>query len=352
MRRSGGHVAIVAAMLSCLLGAARAEACKYQPGPFLEALQARAGACKHPLCGKIFPTRVAAPSGPKSSCADDPWLDFKTAAEGALSAGGVLILGETHDNSDHHLLQAAAVREFAAGPPPPVKTAVVFEQFRDDQQSGLDKFMAFGRDAARTGVIGDLKRFIEWDKSGWPKDIYDPLFQAVLDTHLAIYAGDVERTAMMKVAKSGEEGLAEPERKRLVLDRPLGAKSYWASVREIKEAHCNMLPASALPGMAYAQRYRDAHLADAVLKTSKRDGSAILIAGTGHARTDRGVPWYIRARAPEKKVVSVMFVEVEDGNNNPKAYVPRGPDGRPAADFLVFTARADHGDPCEKMRKK
>jgi hypothetical protein len=47
-----------------------------------------------------------------------------------------------------------------------------------------------------------------------------------------------------------------------------------------------------------------------------------------------------------------MFVEVEEGNTDPQSYLPRDPDGRPAADFLVFTSRAERGDPCEKMRKK
>jgi hypothetical protein len=47
-----------------------------------------------------------------------------------------------------------------------------------------------------------------------------------------------------------------------------------------------------------------------------------------------------------------MFIEVEDGNGDGQSYVPLDPDGRPAADFLIFTPRAERGDPCEKMRKK
>ena len=104
--------------------------------------------------------------------------------------------------------------------------------------------------------------------------------------------------------------------------------------------------------MAYAQRYRDAHLADAMLKASNQHGGAFLIAGGTHVRTDRGVPWYLRLRAPGKNVVSLMFVEVEDGNTDAGAYVPRDPDGKPAVDYLVFTPRADRPDPCEKMRAK
>jgi uncharacterized iron-regulated protein len=156
----------------------------------------------------------------------------------------------------------------------------------------------------------------------------------------------------MKAARGGEAALPADERKRLRLDIPLGDKFDAASIKEIEEAHCGALPKEAFGGMAYAQRYRDAHLADASLKAAESNGSAILIAGDGHARTDRGVPWYIRERAPEKKVVSVMFIEVEDGNTDERSYVPLDPDGRPAADFVVFTSRAQRGDPCEKMRKK
>jgi hypothetical protein len=48
----------------------------------------------------------------------------------------------------------------------------------------------------------------------------------------------------------------------------------------------------------------------------------------------------------------VMFVEVVDGKIDAEAYVPRDPDGKPAADYLVFTPRAERPDPCEKMRAK
>jgi uncharacterized iron-regulated protein len=91
-------------------------------------------------------------------------------------------------------------------------------------------------------------------------------------------------------------------------------------------------------------------MADMLLKASEKHGSAILIAGNGHVRNDRGVPWYIRQRAPDRKVVSVMLVEVEDGRNYAEAYVPRDPDGKPAADYIIFTPRAEREDPCVKMR--
>jgi hypothetical protein len=64
------------------------------------------------------------------------------------------------------------------------------------------------------------------------------------------------------------------------------------------------------------------------------------------------VPWHIWQRAPRTPVISAVLVEVEDGKTDPTAYMPRDPDGKPAADLLIFTPRAERADPCEKFRKR
>ncbi|MBN9246264.1 MAG: ChaN family lipoprotein [Hyphomicrobium sp.] len=343
---------MVAAILTALSFGASALACTFERGPFLEEIARQAKSCSHPLCGQILATGPAAVEPSDASCAGDPWMRFKAAASAAMSSGGVLILGETHDNAEHHLLQAAAVEEFG-GQSVAKRPAVVFEQLRADQEAGLATFKALSDSATPgNGTLGDLKRLVDWEKSSWPKDIYDPLFAAAIALRLPIYAGDVSRAEIMKAAKGGEAALSPEIRSRLGLDLPLGDSLDAASVKEIENAHCGALPKQAFGGMAYAQRYRDAHLANAVLEAAATDGAVFLIAGTGHARTDRGVPWYIRHRDGKKMIVSVMFAEVEDGNDDPQSYVPQDPDGQPAADFVVFTARTERGDPCEKMRKK
>jgi uncharacterized iron-regulated protein len=257
----------------------------------------------------------------------------------------VLAIGEYHDNSFHHAFRASLLRALG-------QRALVFEQFDIGKQAALEGFAEQNVRVPATAKLPELKRVTEWEKSGWQQYNYDPLLQAALDAKLPLYAGDVPRASMMKVAKEGEGALPTDERARLKLDLPLGAKLDDASLTEIVEAHCNIMPKEALGSMAYAQRYRDATLADTVLKAADKHGSAILIAGNGHVRTDRGVPWYIRQRAPGKMVVSVMLVEVEDGKTDPEAYVPRDPDGKPAADYIIFTPKADRGDPCEKMKAK
>ena len=77
--------------------------------------------------------------------------------------------------------------------------------------------------------------------------------------------------------------------------------------------HCGLMPASAFGNMNIAQRFRDAHQARALVDAAEANGSAFLLAGNGHVRTDRAVPWYVRRMAPGRKVVSVMLLEVTAG---------------------------------------
>jgi uncharacterized iron-regulated protein len=345
MMRNLVSVVTVAAYFT-IAGSIPAFACKPGGDRLYDYLEKWKLGCKHSLCATVYAT-MPSMRAKAHSCSDTiPAFALKR----DLLEAQVGLLGEDHDNAAHHQLRSLLVhRNLNATRQWPF---LVFEQLRSDQQHALDKFAELKTNAPDQATLPEFKRLTDWEHSGWATYNYDPLFQAAIDAKLPIYAGDVTRDAIMKVAKDGETALPADERARLKLDIPLGAKLDDASLSEIEEAHCHTMPKEALTGMAYAQRYRDASLADAVLKAVDKHGSAILIAGNGHVRTDRGVPWYVHQRAPDKKVVSVMLIEVEDGKNDPEAYVPRDPDGKPAADYIIFTPRAERGDPCEKMRAK
>ncbi len=298
----------------------------------------------HPLIGAVVEDGKRLPAWvPRGNTCSGPVALMLPLLVGTRTSPDVVLLGEVHDNPQHHQYRAAWFGQ--------VQPSLVFEHIRADQQPALDAFEA-SRRAGHSATAADLFRLLEWDKSGWPdQKIYEPLFAAAIAAKLPILPGDPPRGKVREVARGGLAVLAPDDRARLKLDNPIPQPLTDALAAELKGSHCGLLPDSAIPGLALAQRYRDAHLADAVLKAAAQHGSAILIAGNGHVRTDRGVPWQIRQRAPEKKVVSVMLIEVEDGNTDPEAYVPRGPDGAPAADYIVFTPRAERPDPCEAMRK-
>lgn len=323
---------------------------------YLDEMRQRAS---HTLIGRVYSTQIKL-RRPDGSVARGPG-ELVGFIDRLLACEEIVIFGEVHDNAIHHDLRARFIRtdwNFPGKWNPNCpglksrKTGIVFEQIRADQAQALATFQAMKKSVPASGDLAELKRLLDWDKSGWAKDGYDPLLEAVIAANLPIYAGDPARDTIKKVAKEGAAALPADELKRLALDKPLPDASQDDLLDQLEKSHCGVMPKSAFGNLSFAQRYRDATQADAVLKAAQENGSAILFAGNGHVRKDRGVPYYLKQRAPDKKVVSVMLVEVEDGKTDPASYVERGPDGQPTADYIVFTPAAKRPDPCEEMRKR
>ena len=166
-----------------------------------------------------------------------------------------------------------------------------------------------------------------------------------------IKAGDVARARLKQVSRKGLTSLEKHDMVRLALDRPLGKALNDALIETLYDSHCKLVPRAAMTAMAGVQRLRDAVLAENVRKAASLDG-AVLIAGNGHVRNDRAVPWYLAQTLPGKKVLTVMLLEVGDRAQDPHDLIPVDPDGKPAADFFWFTPRAEREDPCESLRKR
>jgi uncharacterized iron-regulated protein len=337
-----GPLRMAAACLFCA-AVVQAVAAAEIPPPWPDDWQSKLG-LSHPLTGQIWSVR-----------------DQKITTPGKLSEtiaeASVVLVGEVHDNVDHHRIQGWSLEvsarfnrnrksDQAAG-------AAVFEQIRTDQQPALDRFAQSSAAPRRSGTADDLFGLLEWDTSGWPlAAIYKPVFEVAIRSKLAIVPGEPRREQVRAVANAGLGALSGEERSRLKLDQPLPAELQEGLLIELEASHCGLMPKSAFTKMADAQRYRDAHLATALTGAANRHGWSALIAGNGHVRKDRGVPRYLQELAPGKSVVSVMLVEVEAGNSDPAAYIEKGPDGEPVADYIVFTPRAERADPCERMREQ
>ena len=100
--------------------------------------------------------------------------------------------------------------------------------------------------------------------------------------------------------------------------------------------------------MAAVQRGRDAVMADAMIAAG--DGGAILIAGTGHVRADRGVPWYLRARGAKGGIVTLAMREVDPDDADPAAYTEALPGEAPQFDYVWFTPKAEIRDHCAELK--
>lgn len=276
----------------------------------------------HPLAGRVWlvaAQRFATPDEMIALAAKAPWI----------------MLGEKHDDSDHHALQAYVLRRLIAAGRHPV---VAFEQFEADRSEAIATYLRKNpKDAAGLGAATG------WDKTGWPDwQQYSPIAQAALDAALPLVAANIpasEARAMARREPVPPERIAE-----LSLDQPLPKDQHKGLLDEIRHGHCGMLPEHAVGSMAMAQRARDGGMARALLAAAEagpRDGG-VLITGNGHARKDRGVPSVLARLAPQAATFSLAFLEVQDDRTDPAEY------GQ-SFDAIWFTARADGEDPCAQM---
>jgi len=298
-------------------------------------------AARHTLNGRVWSAQRPWSANTLNDCGfDTNSSDLKA----AIAQADIVCFGEVHDNTAHHIFRAHFANARSGNVKP---RAAVFEQIRADQQPALDTFAALAHPST-----DDLLKALDWEHSPWSKTAdYRPLFDAAVSNQQPVYAGDPPRDVIHKAARQGlAQALLPGEIARLALDTPLGEANETASLKEIEDSHCGAIPKSAHAGMAQAQRYRDAYMADALIRSTGAHGAAILFAGNGHVRTDRGVPWYIAKRKPDATLVSIMLIEVEDGQTDPEAYVPRDPAGNPATGYIVFTPRSHRDDPCANMK--
>ncbi|MGL4396600.1 MAG: ChaN family lipoprotein [Hyphomicrobium sp.] len=335
-------LAVVVATLTLI--ATDAGACTYDKGPFLKKLEEWRGSCGHPLCGTILVAEPEKQIKSPTPCDAEAWITMKDDIRKTVVAGGAVMFGEVHDNAAQHELRSrVGMSNFAS---------VVMEHVRADQTAALDAYTAIYKNDYKESAVEDFTKLLEWKSSGWASGNYEPLIRAVLVSRRPIFPGDPPRDLIKKVAKEGESALPADEVKRLALDVPFDAAVAASAVAEIEAAHCGALSKEQATTMAVAQRYRDAHIADAALKAISKHGSTIVLAGNEHVRKDRGAPQFITRRAPEKRVVSVQFVEVQAGKDTATDYVPRDAAGKPVVDYVIFTPAAKHADACAGMTPK
>jgi uncharacterized iron-regulated protein len=133
------------------------------------------------------------------------------------------------------------------------------------------------------------------------------------------------------------------------VDLPYPAGAEAALVDELVESHCGHLPKEHAAGFVTAQRLRDGEMA-AQMASGATPSGAVLIAGNGHVRADRGVPWLLAAREPTAKLFALAFVEVEAGLVTPESYAALFHAKSLPVDAVWFTPALDDEDPCAGMK--
>jgi uncharacterized iron-regulated protein len=284
----------------------------------------------HPLTGRIWDT------------AGGQYID-RDSLFSQLAGMDFVLLGEKHDNPDHHLLQAAVIRALLARGRRP---AIGFEMFTIDQAAAIANHLA----SAPNDAAG-IASAVNWHQSGWPDwAMYQPIAEAALEARLAIVATNLPPTTIKKMRRNGVAGLDPRARRELGLDQPLSERMFAVMAADIRASHCGFGSEESVKAMVDVQRARDAQMAQSLTAAGKIDG-AVLVAGAGHVRSDYGVPAVLRVTTVNKRTASVAFLEVAEGKLEPRHYGASN-DGRLPFDYVWFTPRVDNEDPCEKFRSR
>ncbi|MCC5985166.1 MAG: ChaN family lipoprotein [Rhodobacteraceae bacterium] len=248
--------------------------------------------------------------------------EITPAALDRLPPAEIYLLGEVHDNPAHHEHQARAVAALAP-------SALVFEMLTPEQAA---------RVTPETRADADtLAEVLEWEASGWPDfAMYFPIFEAAPEA--AIFGAALPRAAARAAMELPPEEAFGTDAARFGLDRPLPEAEQQDREALQASAHCDMLPDTMLPAMVAIQRLRDAMLARAALDSLAATGGPVaVITGTGHVRTDQGVPLKLARAAPGVAVLALGQLEA-------------APDAAPPFDLWIVTDPVDRPDPCDAFR--
>ncbi|MEP0942533.1 MAG: ChaN family lipoprotein [Rhizobiaceae bacterium] len=273
----------------------------------------------------------------------------------ATARANFVLLGENHDNPDHHLIQANILRVVTSSSRRP---ALVWEMVPQRLADQINKY-----DLTIDPQLNDYALRLEWEQRGWYSwDIYRPIALVAARAGLTMVAGNLDRSQTRDISKKGVEVLSSQQQAAFALTTPLAQQTQENLVEELRQSHCNLLPDRALPSMVTVQRARDGALADAMIRSSvgnESDG-AVLIAGNGHIRNDRAAPFVLRQRLDgQASSIAIAILEVAPGETDFADYIaPSSQEATatksvpPLYDFVIFTPKFDNTDHCAALHEQ
>ena len=261
---------------------------------------------------------------------------FLSAAEltAQLETERYVLLGEKHDNPDHHALQWQTVQAFKEQGAAP---GLVWEMLPRGIDPRLQSVAArhFDNDE-------QLASYLEWDTRGWNWEAYRELVWGSYQLSLPMLAGNISRSEISALYAADAAGAPEV----------LGSEASERLLSDIDTSHCGMLPESQFSAMLRVQQGRDESMAGALASLSDVAQPAVLIAGNYHARHDLGVPNYLLAADAElqrSQISVVAFIEVVAGDERASDYLEES-DSIASADYLWFTPAVSDKDYCAGLR--
>ncbi len=238
-----------------------------------------------------------------------------------LAEADYVLVGERHDNPDHHalqlwLLQALAERRSQG--------SLLLEMLTPEQQPAVARTQTQLR---RGEPVEDLPTTLAWSP-GWPWRLYGPLVSYALAQPFSLMPANLTRAEIGQIYREVPH-LPDGDSTRAEVAEALRA--------QIVDSHCGMLPDSQVPAMLAVQQQRDRRMAARLLAAPK---PTMLIAGGFHARRDLGAPLHLRDLGGSGSVQVLMLAEVGERV------------AAQQANFVWYTPAQPAKDYCEQMRKR
>jgi len=227
-----------------------------------------------------------------------------------------VLVGEQHDNPDHHALQHWLLQALNQQRP---QGSLLLEMLEPVQQVKVDLVRQ------QQPLPTDLASAIDW-RQGWDWKFYAPIVRQAFADGYPVLAANLDRGEMATIYRNPP---------------PLaGPRSTTPAVREVlmdevRAGHCGMLPENQLPAMLAVQQQRDRRMAERLLAAP---APTLLLAGGYHVRKDVGAPLHLADLGAEQGSLVLMLAQVGDEVS------------AQMADYVWYTAALPKKDYCADLR--
>ena len=240
------------------------------------------------------------------------WLTADELVERLAHAEQVLV-GEQHDNLDHHRLQLWLLQQLQHQRP---QASLLLEMLTPSQQPAVDAL----QQQPFQGDVTDPEQQLQWNP-GWDWALYGPLVEWVLKNAVPLRAANLDAEDITRLYRD---------------PAPLSPRYGEAALTELREvieaSHCGKLPETQLAGMLSIQQQRDRRMGDALAAAPT---PTLLLVGNFHARKDLGIALHLEEAAP----LVVMLHEADEP-------LP----GAEQADYVWLTPAAPRQDYCAQWQ--
>ncbi|MFP4629165.1 MAG: ChaN family lipoprotein [Desulfohalobiaceae bacterium] len=220
-----------------------------------------------------------------------------------LEQSDYIILGEGHTNPCDHRVQAEILQLLAGSDS---DFALGLEMVPSGMQDVLQEF-----NQGRLG-LDELEESLQWQKI-WGHDYswYQPVLDMARQAGIPVYGLNVPQDALQELKDKGLQEMSRQQRQDLPQPIIYPAKEQKQSLRQEYQRHENFLQGKShdlqdQERFILVQSVWDSQMAQEAIKVNKNGLKVLILAGSRHARKDRGIAHRIRILDNEPRILSLI----------------------------------------------